>query len=136
VLGQNRKVLTRSGGGRCATNARYHRASFAVIQGMHISRGLLNKTTTFILAQLDDSTATLYPTTATAPVNRWTTHIRTTHTGVLTELECAAHASLYYNYQIDYYILDGTICYMCDFAYTIGTNAAPTGTVVRLRRSK
>ena len=77
-------------------------------------------------------TNTLFPTSTGAQQNRWSRHIRES-LDVVSENECAAHATLYYNAPIDFYVYIEPTCYLGDLAYTTTEDLEITINSVKIR---
>ena len=74
----------------------------------------------------------LYPTTTEAQENKWSRHIRES-LDVISENECAAHATLFYAAPIDFYVYIEPKCYLGDLAYAITGQSATSLNTVQIR---
>lgn len=74
----------------------------------------------------------LYPTSTDAQEDKWSRHIRES-LEVVSENECAAHATLYKDAPIDFYTYLEPKCHLGDLAYTITGEPAITINTIQIR---
>ena len=77
---------------------------------------------------------TLYPTSTEEQENKWSRHIRES-LDVVSENECAAHAALYQDAPIDFYVYIDPKCYLGDLAFSIAGESITSTNVVQIRRT-
>ena len=75
---------------------------------------------------------TMFLTSTEAQNDKWSRHIRES-LDVVSENECAAHATLYYNAPIDFYVYIEPTCYLGDLAYTTTEYSEITINSVKIR---
>ena len=76
----------------------------------------------------------LYPTSTEAQENKWSRHIRES-LDVISENECAAHATLYYSVDIDFYSYVEPKCHLGDLSYVKTGESTTSLTTVQIRKS-
>ena len=86
----------------------------------------------FLTDNVHEMFSTLYPTTTEAQENKWSRHIRES-LDVISENECAAHATLFYAAPIDFYVYIEPKCYLGDLAYSITGQSATSLNTVQIR---
>ena len=86
---------------------------------------------------LNDMRDTLYEFEMNVTESKWKSHVVETMTNITTEIECGAFAALYYTEEIDFYMYEGTECFLGDMSLmNVEDTSLTNESLIKVHRSK